>query len=100
MNICSSVLNLKLFLQGYYTGSSTMTSTLLNQGMSGSSTVTDTVLVQLRNTTAPYAVVASTKAVLSTSGNAVCTFTPAVSGTYYIAVHHRNSVQTWSNSGC
>ncbi len=98
VNNCTTTVNLKLFLEGYYKLASTMNATLQNQGVSGSSTVTDTITVELRNSTAPYAVAATTKAILNTNGTAACTFNPFISGNYYIAVKHRNSIQTWSST--
>jgi len=76
-----------------------MTPVLFNQGVSLNTSVVDSILVQLRHTTAPYAVVATTKAVLNVNGTASAVFTPPVTGTYYIAIQHRNAVQTWSNTG-
>jgi len=92
---CISTLNLKLFIEGYYSGAGFMTSVLQNQGVVGAtSSMTDSITVQLRNSTAPYAVVSMIKTILNTDGTAVCSF--PVSGTFYIAVSHRNGLQTWS----
>ena len=95
---CSSTLNLKVLIQGFYNGSGLMNAVLINQGVSANTSITDSVTVQLRNTTSPYAVVASVKPLLNLNGTTVCTFTPSVSGSYYIAVRHRNGIQTWSAS--
>ncbi len=92
---CNTTVNVKLFLQGFYAGLSTMTPVLANQGVGINSLVTDTIEVQLRNTNSPYGIVATTKAILQTNGNAVSTF-PFISGSYYIAMKHRNGLQTWS----
>jgi hypothetical protein len=99
VNACSSTLNLKLFLEGYYDGLGQMTSVLFNQGISSNTALVDTITVRLRALASPYAIVATTKAVLNTNGNVTCTFTPGVSGTYYIEVLHRNSIKTWSSIG-
>ncbi|HOZ51187.1 MAG TPA: hypothetical protein PLU17_04980 [Chitinophagaceae bacterium] len=95
---CSAV-NLKLFIEGYYTGASTMTPVLFNQGVSASTSVADSITVELRNTTPPYAVVRTVKTLLNTNGTASCSFTPFVSGNYYIAVKNRNAIQTSSSVG-
>lgn len=60
----------------------------------------DTVRAYLRNNSAPYTIVDSSKAVfdsLTFISNFV--FTNASSGTYYIVVKHRNSIETWSKAG-
>jgi hypothetical protein len=96
VNNCSSTLNLKCFIQGYMNTTTTMRPCLFNQGVSTSSTITDTINVQLRNSTSPYTIVSSIKAILNTNGTAVCTFNPITTGSYYLVVNHRNSIQTWS----
>ena len=91
----SSIVNLKLFVQGYYTGSGTMASVKNNQdGVSAIDEVED-VVVELHDATT-YALVATTIATLKTNGTAVCTFTSAPSGSFFIAVKGSNLVQTWS----
>lgn len=60
----------------------------------------DTVTVFLRNTTSPYAIVDQSAAVIDSathSGTFLFAFAPT--GTYYLQVKHRNSVETWSKSG-
>ena len=91
----SSVLNLTMFIEGYYVGANTMTPVLANQFIGESATNVDTILVELRDPTA-YSLVASTQALLQTDGTAICTFSTAPSGSFYVAVKHRNAVQTWS----
>lgn len=62
--------------------------------------INDTARVYLRNVSAPYAVVDSAKAFLNSLGNGDFSFTNALNGTpYYIAVKHRNSIETWSAGG-
>jgi hypothetical protein len=93
----SSTLNLTMFIQGYYAGNNTMSTVLANQAQGTSITNVDTVLVQLINPTS-LLVVASTQGVLQTNGTAACTFSTSQSGSYYIAVKHRNSIETWSTT--
>ena len=93
---CNTIVNLKLFLQGYYTGGGQMQPVLLNQNVAGATaTQTDTITVELHDAASPYALIASTKTVLNTDGTATANFT-SVSGSYYIAIKHRNTLQTWS----
>ena len=92
---CSSIVNLKLFIEGYYMGGNSMTAVKINQGVGSSTTDVDNITVELRNAT-NYSVVASTVSVLKTDGTAVCTFSPAQNGSFYLVVKGRNNVQTWS----
>jgi hypothetical protein len=68
----------------------------------------DTVTIELHNATAPYALVESHKAVFDSVnfsglglmlGRAYSYFTTAITpgSNYYVAVKHRNSVETWSD---
>ncbi len=60
----------------------------------------DTVRFYLRSTTFPFAIVDSAKGVVdSLSLNATVTFSNAMTGTYYVVVAHRNTLETWSKSG-
>jgi len=62
----------------------------------GSSQVSDTVKCHLRNSVSPYAEVEVASAVLNNSGNGTFTFNTAPSGSYYLEITHRNSLETWS----
>ena len=60
----------------------------------------DTVRAYLRNVTSPYAKVDSAKAVIdSITFNGDFKFSSAATGIYYIALNHRNSIETWSKTG-
>lgn len=62
--------------------------------------VRDTASVYLRNVSSPYIIVDLAKAFLDSIGKADFLFNNAVNGTpYYIAVMHRNSIETWSAGG-
>lgn len=80
----ASSINLTSIIQGFWNG------TLMVQ---------DTMRVYLRNTTAPYAITDSSKVFMSTSGNSVISFLNTGNETKYITLRHRNSLDTWSNSG-
>jgi hypothetical protein len=84
-----------MLIQGFYAGNNTMTPVLANQAQGTSTTIVDTVLVQLINPTS-LQVVASAQGLLQTNGTAACTFSTAQSGSFYIAVKHRNAIETWS----
>ena len=77
-------LNLIAFIEGFYDQSSNML-------------VSDSVKVFLRNASAPYNIIDSSKGILNTSGSGSLNFTNASNGVnYYIVAKHRNSIETWS----
>jgi len=60
----------------------------------------DTVKAYLRSNTIPYSIIDSAQALIdSTSFTGNFSFNNAPSGTYYIVLKHRNSIETWSKSG-
>jgi len=60
--------------------------------------VKDTARVYLRNNSAPYAVIDSSKSVLDSLGKGGFTFLNASNGVnYYVVVTQRNSISTWSS---
>jgi len=99
-------LDLTLFLEGYYLGGGTMYSTLwdLEQGfiLTGPypSTATDSIEVNLwlnsslSNPGPDY----SEKVILHNDGSATASFATAPAGSYWVAVKHRNHIETWSSS--
>lgn len=92
-------LNLKFYIQGYYTGNGMMQPVLYNEGEipDPNSLITDYIIVELHSTTAPYPMVKTTLATLKTNGTLICNFPGSVTNTpFYIVIHHRNSVETWS----
>ncbi len=75
----------------------TLSLTSLMEGFwNGTILIQDTVRVYLRNQTSPYAIVDQAKIKLNSAGTGTLQFSTAPSGTYYIAVVHRNSIETWS----
>ncbi|MBK7764023.1 MAG: PKD domain-containing protein [Bacteroidetes bacterium] len=95
---CSTILTTKLILQGFYSSPNLMSPVLLNQGVPGAmASVSDSITVELHQSTAPYALVASVKVLLNTNGTATCVFPPQ-SGSLYIVIKHRNSIETWSST--
>ncbi|MFN8249604.1 MAG: endonuclease [Ferruginibacter sp.] len=95
----SATLNLTLFLEGFYTGSNSMNANIFDLGMSADPTASDNIQVNLwsagslSNSLPDY----TGTALLHTNGTATIQFPAAVLGnSYYIAVVHRNSIETWS----
>jgi hypothetical protein len=93
---CNSELNLKLYIQAYWDGTSAMLPVLANQFEPTTANACDSVTVQLRDAIT-YGVVQSVKTVLNQDGTVACVF-PPVSGNYYVAVQHRNAIETWSSN--
>lgn len=93
----STTLNLSALIEGLYVGGGMMRPVLYQQGLSGDVAACDSITVELRNSTSPFAVFSSVKALLRENGLAVATFPLYISGqSYYISVKHRNSLETWS----
>ena len=91
--------SLRLLIQGYYIGSNLMRPVLLNQGVAGATTsVSDTVKIELYSNATPPVLVASKSVVLTQAGTASISFSTTPVGSYWIAVSHRNAIQTWSSS--
>jgi len=84
----ASIKQVKIVIEGLYNSSA------------NSLNARDTIRVYLRNTTSPYLMIDSSKAVLdSLNFTAALSFPNANSGTYYIVIKHRNSIETWSRTG-
>ncbi len=57
----------------------------------------DTITVLLAGSSSPYAVVDSARAILdSLTFTATAALSSAASGSYYLVIKHRNSIETWS----
>jgi hypothetical protein len=81
------------FLQGMYSGGSTMTAAPFNADGITSNTIADTINVELRDVTGTLAY--SSVGTINTSGLANITFpAAAIGGSYYIIIKHRNSIAT------
>jgi len=92
---CVSVVTVKFNIEGYYNiVTHAMRPVKANQGIGSSATDVDDITLELRN--ADLSLIASTTAVLQTDGTAVCNFTSAPNGSFYLVVKHRNTVETWS----
>ena len=90
---------LNVFLQGYYNGINSMRPTIFDLGISSNPAETDTITVNLwapsnlSNTIPDHSVMA----VVHTDGTAGMEFPASANGhSFYIAVKHRNHLETWS----
>ena len=96
--ITSATFNVTALFEGFYDGVSGLVPALLNSGVGLSATECDTIYVELRDQLSPTTVLASGTAVMNTNGQASFTFPGSVIGQNgYIAIFHRNAVQTWSD---
>jgi hypothetical protein len=94
----NATFNLTMLIEGLYDGAGGLVPALLNSGVGLSATECDTIYVELRDQLNTLTVLASGTAVLNTGGQATFTFPGSVIGQNgYIAVFHRNAVQTWSD---
>ncbi|MBV6478048.1 MAG: hypothetical protein HGGPFJEG_00795 [Ignavibacteria bacterium] len=64
----------------------------------GTTMIQDTIKVTLRNPNSPYSIVDEAKRYVSDYGDENFCFYSAVSGTYYLDVNHRNTIETWSRN--
>ncbi|MEO8209488.1 MAG: hypothetical protein ABI840_02920 [bacterium] len=77
-------LQLKVFMQGLYNASLGVVTP-------------DTVKVFLRNSSSPYSIADSAKALVNSSGNGTFIFANAQNSVnYYVVTNHRNTIETWS----
>src|SRR5437762_2967725 len=94
----AATLNLTFYIEGYYVGARQMQPVLFNEGVCTGPvclTRTDTVVIELHAATSPYAMVQFYKGIVLTNGTISCTYTNAIiSNSYYIAIRHRNALET------
>jgi len=85
-------LNVKVFIEGFYTGSGQMTGVL-------SPTVCDTIVVSLASNISPYAIEYTVKGTINTTGDGTFNFPGAAFGkSFYLVINHRNTLETWSSA--
>ena len=101
LNNCNLTLQIKAYLQGFYMGNGLMYSSLYDLGLSADPTVTDSITINLwkpshLNNSSPDI---SKTVLLHSDGLAVASLPVECYGkTYYIALTHRNSIETWSSN--
>jgi hypothetical protein len=91
-----STLNITAFFEGLYLGSSTMTAAPFNADGLTSNTIADTLTIVLHDKNNFDSVFAVTS-IIDTAGLASFNLPAMYTGNaYYIAVKHRNSLETWT----
>jgi hypothetical protein len=93
--VTNKQLNLTLFLQGLYNGTN-MNEAQDDMGSHWGTGIADHIDVELRNGTTSALEQAFTGQVLNTDGTCTVTVPSSMGDSYYIAIKHRNSVQTWT----
>ena len=89
-------LNLALLLEGIFNGA-TLNKVQNASGNQFSGNIADQITVELRNSTAPYAMAGGPYVLdLKTDGTASVTIPGTLNGSYYLVIKHRNSIETWS----
>jgi hypothetical protein len=95
----TGVLTLRTYLQGFYVNG-TLLKTLRFKGAGfTSSPYCDSVIVECRSSVSPYSVVYSSRCILDTNGYITFVYPASLlTDDYYIAIKHRNSLETWSST--
>jgi YVTN family beta-propeller protein len=92
----TTTFNLKLFIEGYYSGGGLMQPVLFNAGASLMNTSCDSITIELHD---PFTfnTIFTNRVMLNTSGIATVNYPHSISGgNYYIVVRTRNTIETWS----
>jgi hypothetical protein len=91
-------LAIKIFLEGLYTGSGIMNQAKGLSGPQFPAGIADKVGVELHYNSIPYGIFYEANNLdLRTNGTIQISYLPAnTSGSYYITIKHRNSIETWS----
>ncbi|MBL7766859.1 MAG: hypothetical protein JNJ58_12235 [Chitinophagaceae bacterium] len=93
----TGILNMKVFLQGFFTGNQTMTAVLMNQGQGSDPGISDSISVFLQEANPPHLITFSDTSLLPINGQFNFTFPAALIGSsQYLVVKHRNHIETWS----
>ena len=91
-------LRLTLLLEGLYNGTS-LNKAQNVEGDQFEGNVADQIGIELHHSTPPYATAVGPYIVnVNTDGTVQVGIPAALSSSYYVVVHHRNSVETWSGS--
>ncbi len=91
-------LYLTLYLEGLFNGSS-MNKAQNATGDQFGGTIADQINVELHNSTFPYALAGGPYTVdVNTDGTATVVIPAPLNLNYYVVIHHRNSIESWSGT--
>ncbi|MBK9543741.1 MAG: hypothetical protein IPO49_15760 [Bacteroidetes bacterium] len=94
--VCTTLLNVKAFIEGFYNSGGMMFSALDPGGIS---TDCDTLILELAMGSPPYTIQYSDTSILQTNGNVQFSFPSIVSGnSYHLVLKHRNALSVWSSN--
>lgn len=93
------LIHLKAYIEGFYRGGGLMEPVLYNAGLNPNSFACDSITVELHDARSPYNFITSARGLLKTDGTADILFpSTVINSSYYISIHHRNSLETWSKN--
>jgi len=92
------VLNLKVFIEGLYISDGLMRPVLYLANLNSDSTASDSITVELHDP-GTGSLILTSNALLHVDGNAQVLFPSSIfNQSYYLAIRHRNSIETWSKN--
>lgn len=93
-------LNLAVFLEGIFNPATQLMNKAMDEnGEHFTGTIADQIIVGLASSTSPYTMITQSVDVnLNQNGSCQIGFPATFSGSYYIVVTHRNSLETWSSA--
>jgi len=96
--VSSKILNLKLYLEGLYAGAGLMNQAQGTSGPQYGPGIADVVTMELHDATTPYgtAYTYSNINLLTNGSLAMNTISGSITGSYFVVIKHRNSMETWS----
>jgi hypothetical protein len=96
--VTTKTLNLKAYLEGLYAGAGLMHKAQDVSGDHFPDNVADQVTVELHDATTPFGIAYTYSSLnLNTDGTLSITTIPgSLTGSFYIVIKHRNSIETWS----
>ncbi len=93
---CTAALNLKVFLEGYYSGTNSMMPVVDPVNFP---TICDSITVELHDTTAGHSLVCYNKNTINTNGNGMFIFPATIlNNIYYVVIRHRSTIETWTKN--
>jgi hypothetical protein len=97
-NPCSNTqVSVSCFIEAYWDGIGPMRPVLANQGEPSLATACDSIDIEIHEAMAPYGLLYVSRSILHQNGTATTSF-PALTGSYYIVINHRNALPVWSSA--
>ncbi|MCK9616834.1 MAG: GEVED domain-containing protein [Lentimicrobiaceae bacterium] len=92
-------LQITLYLEGLYNGSGGMNKAQDESGDHFTGEIADQVNIDIHAGTSPFALLHTISGLnLQTDGSVSCNIASSFNNSYYLAVRHRNSIETWTAS--